>query len=39
MTVWVYVDTRKRVGDEDHLKLFAIQEATERGLPSMIRKA
>jgi hypothetical protein len=23
MTVWIYVDTRKQVGDEDHLKVFA----------------
>jgi hypothetical protein len=26
-TVWVYVDTRKQVGDVDHLKVFA-DEAT-----------
>jgi hypothetical protein len=23
MTVWVYVDTRKQVGDREHLKVFA----------------
>jgi hypothetical protein len=23
MTVWIYVDTSKRVGDGDHLKVFA----------------
>jgi hypothetical protein len=22
-TVWIYVDTRKQVGDRDHLKVFA----------------
>jgi hypothetical protein len=27
MTVWAYVDTNKRVGDPDHLKLFADQDA------------
>ena len=27
MTVWVYVDTRKQVGDRDHLKVFANEEA------------
>jgi hypothetical protein len=23
MTVWIYVDTSKQVGDPDHLKVFA----------------
>jgi hypothetical protein len=27
MKVWVYVDTSKQVGDRDHLKVFATQEA------------
>lgn len=27
MKVWVYVDTSKKVGDRDHLKVFASQEA------------
>ena len=27
MTVWIYVDSRKQVGDEDHLKVFADQDA------------
>jgi hypothetical protein len=26
-TVWIYVDTRKQVGDEDHLKVFASEDA------------
>jgi hypothetical protein len=29
MTVWVYVDTSKQVGDEDHLKAFADTDAAE----------
>jgi hypothetical protein len=29
MTVWIYVDTAKQVGDPDHLKVFASQEAAE----------
>ena len=29
MTVWIYVDTRKDVGDKDHLKVFATAEAAE----------
>ena len=29
MTVWIYVDTRKVVGDKDHLKVFATIEAAE----------
>jgi hypothetical protein len=27
MTVWIYVDTSKQVGDQDHLKVFASEEA------------
>jgi hypothetical protein len=27
MTVWIYVDTRKQVGDVDHLKVFANEDA------------
>jgi hypothetical protein len=27
MTVWIYVDTRKQVGDKDHLKVFASEDA------------
>jgi hypothetical protein len=29
-TVWIYVDTSKQVGDVDHLKVFANEEAAER---------
>jgi len=29
MTVWIYVDTSKQVGDPDHLKVFASQDAAE----------
>ena len=28
-TVWVYVDTRKQVGDCEHLKVFANRDAAE----------
>jgi hypothetical protein len=27
MTVWIYTDTSKQVGDPDHLKAFANQDA------------
>ena len=27
MTVWIYTDTSKQVGDSDHLKVFANQDA------------
>jgi len=30
MTVWIYVDTRKQVGDKDHLKVFASEAAAEK---------
>ena len=29
MTVFVYVDTSKDVGDPDHIKVFASQEAAD----------
>ena len=29
MTVFVYVDTSKQVGDPDHLKVFAARKAAE----------
>jgi hypothetical protein len=32
MTVWIYVDTRKDVGDVDHLKVFASKDAAETWL-------
>jgi hypothetical protein len=39
MTVWVYINTAKEVGDVDHLKVFASEDACENGLPRMTRKA
>ena len=30
MTVWIYVDSRKGVGDKDHLKVFANLDAANR---------
>ena len=32
MTVWIYVDTSKEVGDVDHLKVFASKETAEAWL-------
>jgi len=29
MTVWIYVDTSREVGDKDHLKVFANESAAE----------
>jgi hypothetical protein len=29
-TIWIYVDTRYRVGNPDHIKAFADPEAAER---------
>ena len=29
MTVWIYVNTSKQVGDPDHLKVFANEEAAQ----------
>jgi hypothetical protein len=30
LTIWIYVDTSKPVGDPDHLKVFANEDAAER---------
>jgi hypothetical protein len=30
MTVLIYVDTSKQVGDKDHLKVFANEDAMEK---------
>jgi hypothetical protein len=30
VTVWIYVDTSKQVGDPDHLKVFAGQDDADR---------
>jgi hypothetical protein len=30
MTVWIYVNTSKQVGDKDHLRVFADQNTAER---------
>jgi hypothetical protein len=30
MTVWIYVDARKQVGDKDHIKVFANQDAARK---------
>lgn len=27
MTVWIYVDTSKQIGDKDHLKVFETEDA------------
>ena len=32
MTVWIYVDTSKQVGDRDHQKVFASEIAAETWL-------
>ena len=29
MTVWIYLDTSKLVGDPEHIKVFANQDAAE----------
>ena len=29
MTVWIYVDTNKQVGDPEHLKVFDSKEAAQ----------
>ena len=39
MTVWIYVDTSKQVGDKDHLKVFASEDAAETGSRRTTRKA
>jgi hypothetical protein len=33
MTVWIYIDTRKEVGDADYLKVFATKDAAEACFP------
>jgi hypothetical protein len=30
MTVWIYVDTRKQVGDKDHLNVSADQDTARQ---------
>jgi hypothetical protein len=32
MTVWIYVDKSKEVGDREHLKVFASEDAAETWL-------
>ena len=32
MTVWIYVDTGKQVGDREHLQVFASEDAAETWL-------
>ena len=32
MTVWIYVNTTKQVGDKDHLKVFASEHSAETWL-------
>jgi hypothetical protein len=32
MTVWIYVDTNKQVGDREHLKVFASIDAADTWL-------
>ena len=39
MTVLIYVDTSKQVGDKDHLKVFANADPADIGLRKTIRKA
>ena len=29
MTVWIYIDTSKQVGDVDHVKAFATRDAAQ----------
>ncbi len=38
-TVLVYVNTSAEVGDVDHLKIFANEEAADRWFKEMTRKA
>jgi hypothetical protein len=38
-TVWIYVDTSKRFGDPDHLKVFANVDAAETWFAKPTRKA
>jgi hypothetical protein len=37
MTVFVYINTAKEVGDVDYVKVFANQEAAERWIPKASR--
>ncbi len=37
MTVWIYVDTRKQVGDVDHLKVFATEDAPNEWFVERVR--
>ncbi len=39
MTVWIYVNSSKQVGDPDHLKLFARVDAADTWLQETTRKA
>jgi hypothetical protein len=39
MTVWIYVDTSKQVGDRDHLKVFASEVAADTWLAETTRRA
>jgi len=39
MTVWIYVDTSKQVGDRNHLKVFAGEDAAKHGFRKTTRKA
>jgi hypothetical protein len=39
MTVLIYVDTSKQVGDLEHIKVFANADAAEDRLPKTISKA
>jgi hypothetical protein len=39
MTVWVYVNTSKQVGDAEHVKVFATTEPRKRGLRRTIPRA
>ena len=39
MTVFVYVNTSKQVGDRDHIKVFANVDAAESGSRKRTRRA
>jgi len=39
MTVLIYVDTSKQVGDREHIKVFANADAQKPSLRKTIRKA
>jgi hypothetical protein len=38
MTVWIYVENAKQVGDRDHLKDFSSQDAAQDGSRKTILK-